>query len=270
MIRRFNNTGRAAIPSSNATVSLRRLEHSGTRAAVGEATGSTIETKWSFHLRLDLDRFRFPADALVKVEAWRGTASQRWDWGTVGRPAPPDETGRILNDVPETCQFRVSVIEAGDSGLLLGLADRLRPKLPVESLLPLVSADLGGEVWRLDYGQGDDLVVLKVNDGLPDFSRAVRGDPVFRGLVMPQVLRSILERALLVDREDPAEPEGRWSPWYELASSILPGREPPVVGVDAQDDRIAQADRWIDEVVEAFSADRVNALDGYRQAWQGR
>ena len=163
----------------------------------------------------------------------------------------------------------MSVIEAADSGLLLGLADRLRPKLPVESLLPLVSADLGAEVWRLDYGQGDDQVVLKVNDGLPDFSRAVRRDPVFRALVMPQVLRSILERALLVDREDPAEPEGRWSPWYDLARSILPGREPPVVDVDAQDDQIAQADAWIDEVVEAFSADRVKALDGYRQAWQG-
>ena len=66
--------------------------------------------------------------------------------------------------MPETCLFRVSVIEAGDTGLLLGLADRLRPKLPVESLLPLVSADLGGEVWRLDYGRGDDLVVLKVNE----------------------------------------------------------------------------------------------------------
>lgn len=269
MIRRFNSTGRVAVSRSNAAVTLRRLEQVGGDAPVGDPTAGAVETRWSFDLKLDLDRFRFPADARIRVEAWRGTASQRWDWGTVGRPAPPDETGRILKDVPETCLFRVSVIEGGDTGLLLGLADRLRPKLPVESLLPLVSADLGGEVWRLDYGQGDDLVVLKVSEGLPDFSRAVRTDPGFRALVMPQVLRSILERALLVDREDPAEPEGRWSPWFDLAGDILPGREPPVVDRDAQDDRIAQADRWIDDVVEAFSADRVKALDGYRQAWQG-
>lgn len=118
--------------------------------------------------------------------------------------------------------------------------------------LPLVPADLGGEVWRLDYGQGDDMVVLKVNDRLPDFSQAVRNDAVFRGLVMPQVLRSILERALLVDREDPGELEGRWSPWFDLARNIFPDREPPVVGSNAQDDQVAQADRWIDEVVAAF------------------
>ena len=270
MIRRFNNTGRVAIPSSLATVALRRLEPNGTGSADRKATGGAGETGWRFDLKLSLDRFRFPADARIRVEAWRGTASQRWDWGTVGSPDPPDETGRILREVPETCRFRVSVVEAGDSGLLLGLADKLRPRLPVESLLPLVPADLGGEVWRLDYGQGDDLVVLKVNKGLPDFGRAVRADPGFRGLVMPQVLRSILERALLVDREDPGEPEGRWSPWFDLARNILPGREPPVVGFDAQDDRIAEADRWIDDVVGAFSADRVRALDGYGRAWQGR
>lgn len=208
MIRRFNSTGRVAIPRSNAAVTLRRLEQVGSGSPVGDPTAGTVEARWSFDLKLDLDRFRFPADARIRVEAWRGTASQRWDWGTVGRSAPPDETGRILKDVPETCLFRVSVIEAGDTGLLLGVADRLRPKLPVESLLPLVSADLGGEVWRLDFGQGDDLVVLKVSEGLPDFSRAVRTDPGFRALVMPQVLRSILERALLMDREDPAEPTG--------------------------------------------------------------
>ena len=204
MIRRFNSTGRRTIPSSRAAVTLRRLENDRSPPRTGSA--GAADTRWCFDLRLDLGRFRFPPEARVRVEAWRGIAFQRWDWGTVGSPAQLVESERILNDVPETCQFRVSVIAANDSGRLLGLADKLRPKLPIESLLPLVPDDLGGEVWRLDYGQGDDIVVLKVNSELPDFSQAVRTDPVFRGLVMPQVLRSILERALLVEREDPGEP----------------------------------------------------------------
>ena len=277
MIRRFNSTGRVSIPRTHANVTLRRLESGGPRGG-GTPDGGTSgggasgdgDAQWCFDLKLDLDRFGFPDDARVRVEAWRSSASQRWDWGTIGALDPPDESGRLLVDVPETCQFRVSVIAAGDSGLLLGLADKLRPRLPVESLLPLVPADLGGEVWRLDYGQGDDLVVLKVADGLPDFSGTVRGDPVFRGLVMPQVLRSILERALLVEREDPSDREGRWSPWFNLSRDILPTRDPPVVGFDAQDDQIARADQWIDEVVAAFSAQRVRALDGCRKAWQGK
>lgn len=269
MIRRFNSTGRKTIPSSRANVTLRRLENDRSRPRTTSAA-DTEGTEWCFDLKLDLGWFGFPPEARVRVEAWRGTSFQRWDWGTVGAPAQLTESDRILNDVPETSQFRVSVIAADDSGRLLGLADKLRPKLPVESLLPLVPDDLGGEVWRLDYGQGDDIVVLKVNSDLPDFSQAVRTDPVFRGLVMPQVLRSILERALLVEREDPGEPEGRWTPWFELARSILPDRHPPVVGHDAQDDQLARAEQWIDNVVEVFSAKKVKALEGYRQAWRAR
>ena len=268
MIRRFNSTGRVSIPSSRVVVTLRRREGNGRKRA--QNAPGAADTQWFFDLKLDLGGLGFPADARVRVEAWRRSASQRWDWGTVATPAEPEESGRILRDVRETCQFRVSVIAADESGLLLGLADKLRPKLPVESLLPLVPADLGSEVWRLDYGEGDDIVVLKVNSGLPDFSKAVRNDLVFRALVMPQVLRSILERAPLVDREDPDEPEGRWSPWFELARSILPDRGPPAVGHHAQDDQVAHADRWIDEVVAAFSAERVKALEGYLQEWRAR
>ena len=87
---------------------------------------------------------------------------------------------------------------------------------------------------------------------------------------MPQVLRSILERALLVDREDPTDREGRWSAWFDLAKSILPGREPPILGSDAQDDKVVQADSWIDDVVAAFSAETVKALDGYTQVSRRR
>ena len=220
---------------------------------------------WCFDLRLDLAGYRFPSDALVRVEAWRGTAFQRWEWGSVGDASGPVERDRVLVDVPETSRFRVSVIAAGDSGRLLGLADKLRPRLPVESLLPLVPADLGREVWRLDYGQGDDIVVLKVNRDLPDFDHTVRGNPTFRGLIMPQVLRSILERALLIDREDPAEPEGRWSSWFDLARSILPERVPPSLSSSAEDDEIALADRWIEQVVVAFATDKVKALEGVRE-----
>ena len=266
MIRRFNRTGRVSIPSGRATVTLRRLERNGRVASSTVATDGP-GTIWCFDLKLDLVGYRFPRDARVRVEAWRGNAFQRWDWGRVGAPSEPPERHRVLTEVPETSQFRVSVITADDSGRLLGLADKLRPRLPVESLLPLVPADLGGEVWRLDYGQGDDIVVLKVNRNVPDFDRTVRMDPAFRGLVMPQVLRSVLERALLVEREEPGDPEGRWSSWFDLAGSILPDREAPSVSHDAHDDEIARADRWVEDVVAAFSAGKVKALEGYREAW---
>lgn len=253
MIRHFNSTGRRPIQRSHAVVALRRLK----------PDGSPEESDYCFDLKLDLSSYRFPSDARVRVEAWRGNAFQRWEWGTVGRPVAPSEADRVLRDVPETCRFRVAVVRAGDSGLLLGLADKVSPRRPVESILPLVLKDMGSEIWRLEFGEGDDLVELWINNRVAGMSDVVRNDSTFRALVMPQVLRSILERGLLVRRERPDDVEGPWRPWFDLAEDVLPDQSPPVLEHDAQDDEIARADRWIDQVVAAFAKKRVKAVELY-------
>ena len=70
MIRRFNRTGRVSIPSARASVTLRRVKRNG--GGQREAPVGVQETVWCFDLRLDLAGYRFPSDALVRVEAWRG------------------------------------------------------------------------------------------------------------------------------------------------------------------------------------------------------
>ena len=258
MIRHFNSTGRRKIQRSHAIVGLRRLRPNGVQA----------DSSHCFDLQLDLSSYDFPSNARVRVEAWRGNAVQRWDWGVVGRLVAPAEPDRVLRDVPETCRFRVAVVEAGRAGLLLGLADKLVPRRPVESLLPLVITDLGSQIWRLEFGEGDDIAELQVNRRIAGMSDVVRNDSAFRALVMPQVLRSVLERGLLVRRERPDDVEGPWRPWFDLAEDVLPDRQAPVLEPDAQDDEVAHADRWIDEVVAAFSEKRVKAVDLYGRRTQ--
>lgn len=253
MIRHFNRTGRRPIQRSHAVVTLRRLKEA-------DPTG---DSDHCFDLQLDLSSYGFPADARVRVEAWRGNALQRWEWGTVGRPIAPAEPDRVLRDVPETCRFRVAVVKAGDSGLLLGLADKMVPRRPVESILPLVLTDLGSQVWRLEFGEGDDIAELQVNNQIAGMSDVVRNDSGFRALVMPQVLRSVLERGLLVRRENLEEAESPWRPWFDLAVDILPDDPAPVLGENAQDDEIERADKWIERVVGAFSEKRVKAVELY-------
>lgn len=257
MIRHFNRTGRKRIQRSHAVVTLRRWKS----AKVADTDGDHC-----FDLRLELGGYGFPPNARLRVEAWRGSAFQRWKWGTVGRPGGLSESERVLRDVPETCRFRLAVVEAGGSGRLLGLADKLSPRLPAESILPLVVSDLGSEVWRLDFGEGDDIAVLRVNSRMPGLSETARNDPVFRALVMPQVLRCVLERALLVERESPDDAEGRWKAWFDLARDVMPEQEPPVVDYDAQEDQIARADRWIRDVTAAFAQKKVRAMESYRRA----
>lgn len=253
MIIRINRTGRKRIHQRDIDLRLREAER-------GEAP--------VFDLDLRLHDYDFPADARVRVEAWRGNASQRWNFGTVDSLAPPPDPERRLTELPAGVRFRVFVVAADGSGKLLGHAPVIRPELPLNSLLPLQETDLGAEVWRVEFDGEDGNPVLLVNETIPGISDAVRHDPTFRSLVMPEVFRAILTRMALVDRPDWTDPDGPWSDWIRVACAYLPDVEPvrlPAEGrLDA--DEVESACQWIDEVAGALAQRPLNAADVYGKA----
>ena len=254
----LNGTGRKRITRNHAQVSLRAAED-------GEAP--------IFDLSLDLSGYGFAPDARVRVEAWRGNAVQRWDYGTAsGLASLPDEERR-LTEVPESAQFRVIVVAGDGSGLMLGHAPNIRPVLPRRSLLPVRETDeLGDEVWRVDFGgDGMDPPELLINPAVDGISEIVRGDESFRSLVMPDVLRTILSHIVLIARADPEDNEGPWDGWFAIARALLPDEEPPSLDRNSTvEAEIAQAKRWINRVVEQFADQRVDAAEAYNAALHGR
>lgn len=247
MSRRLNYTGRVKIRKADARISLRPAED-------GDHS--------LFELDFDSTGYPFPPDASVRVEAWRGHAIQRWDFGTVAAPSALPPTERRLSEVPDSCQFRVAVIAPDGSGRILGLADRIRPVLPRRSLLPLREVeDLGNEVWRVSLGAGDDTErpELQVNASIPGISDLVRTDPSFRALVMPSVLREILTHMLFVGAGEPEEEEDPLHDWWRFAQRLAPspGGTPPR-GVE---ERL----EWIDAVVDAFAGSSLGAARTYRE-----
>lgn len=249
--RRLNYTGRVKIARSRARVALRLTDD---------------ETPPVFDLELDLADYDFPSDARVRVEAWRAHALQRWNYGTVGRPEPPASARRRLTEVPESCQFRVSVIAADRTGRLLGATGPIRPTQPHRSLLPLVERnDLGSEVWRVGFGAaGADQPELQVNSEVSGISEIVRHDPVFRALVMPAVLREILTRMVFDEKSDPADEDDPRHEWYRFAVGLV-----PPVGPGLPED-LAQRFEWVDAVVDAFAKSPVNAVTAYARARSGQ
>lgn len=245
MSRRLNYTGRRKIRRTDARISLQPAKD-------GEPP--------IFDLALDLSRYDFPPDAQVRVEAWRGPAVQRWGIGTVATFEALAHAENRLSEVPDSCQFRVAVIAPDDSGRLLGLADRIRPVLPLRSLLPLREVeDLGHEVWRVHFGDSER-PELQVNSSIPGISDLVRTDPSFRALVMPGVLRAILTHMLFVESAEPEESDSALHEWWQFAQRLAPspeGARPE--SVDARCD-------WINAVVEAFAASSVQAVRIYREA----
>ena len=182
MIRRLNYTHRKRIQQHRISIELHETDD---------------DSLFTFTADLNLQGMGLPSDALVVIIANRGNVAIRFDWGTVAKLSPPQDC-RLIG-IASNPSFRVMALAPDGSGRLLALAERVKPKRgsTSSSLLWLQEEDLGKEVWRLDFA--DDNPTMLVNKNIPGISVAVREDDTFRALVIPEVLRAILTRALIVE-----------------------------------------------------------------------
>ena len=238
MLRRFNYTGRI------------RLQRDDVRFSLHEEG----EGAWRFDAAIKLEEYDLPNDAFVSVEAYRQTTWMRFDFGLVGAQAVPDN--RLLHefDSPEGVLFRVRVTSRGTPedphGLLLAEADRIplaateTVEDPRESLLPVIPADLGDELWRVDF---DDRPRLLFNSAAGNYKQ-IGLDPLFISIVYPaafrEVLGHILHREEHNDYDDPDDPLSRW---LKFAVEVLGAGEPPTPEEDEA------VDEWIDTAIRLFA-----------------
>lgn len=237
MIRRFNYTGRRKIPRSRIRIRVHD-EGEGPRA---------------FDAELNLDGMELPAEAAIYVEAYHRSVHRRFDFGTVGDPAPPVE--RRLEGIPvRSPLFRVKVVlrEQG-IGRILAAADKVRPEDSEReeegrfSLLPVEYTDLGERIWLLDLES--DWPRLHLNSRVEGIREAARSGPEFLTLVYPEVFCSILTRILRDGEADPNSDDEDWRTlWLRFACRELGRPRPP------RDNEDEDAEQWIEEAVNAFCA----------------
>lgn len=256
MKRHLNYTGRARITRDQAMIRIREEQ---------------VDDRPVFDLRLRLRHDSgYPDYALVRVEANRSNAVQRWDFGTVGDIVEPTLHQRRLTDVESTSYFRVFIVEP-ETSRLLGLADRIRPIQPIDSLVLLREDDgtkLGKEVWRVDFEE-DESPILLINSNVPKIGDIVLRDKVFRSLVMPQVLRQVLTQIAFVDQKDPDDNEETWATeWFDFVGKTLGIHANPDMAWGASINP-EQAQAWIDRAVDSFSDKSVRAVRSYSEAVGG-
>lgn len=232
---------------------IRRLNFTRRRRILREDVDIVLHQQTSpptFDAHLNFERYGFPPDAHVFVEAYRQTTVSRFDFGTVSVPCQPTSTSLDEFESPAAILFRVRVTAtAGRSGVLLGVADRMRPRQPNEKpdrripLLPPRPDDLGEELWRVEFSS--TATYLVINNRLPDWKETAR-DPRFRALAFPSAMRRILERILYVDDYTTTDDDQDWhSLWLRFAST-LPGSGHVPRNRDEYDD-------WIEDAVAAFA-----------------
>ena len=247
MIRRFNYTRR------------KRIEHQKVTIALQETGAGSPPT---FTATLDLAELELPPDARLVITARRGRAAMRFDWGTAGAPTPPPDC-RLSAEL-DNPSFRVMAQD--DTGRILAMADRINPQRAggQDSMLYLKEEELGQEVWRLDFS-GAGKPTLLVNREIAGISAAMRHDDALRGLVLPEVLRAVLSRALIVDAAAPDDTEGDWSNWLDFVGSFHSTADYP--GIDSAGHRDkSEVSNWIDAAVDTFTRERFRASELYSKA----
>ena len=171
---------------------------------------------------------RIPADlqldpqARVYVEAYVGTSSMRFDFGTVAAVEAPGDCTLTEIDEGAPVLFRVRVVDEGQQlGRLLAAANGIRPEGDDDgnhrkSLLPVRSCDLGEEVWRVSI-DGDAGPELAVNNRIPNIMERLQSDAVLTGLIYPEVVRQIARRVWDVDLGAGEDVEwlDDWRRWLE-------------------------------------------------------
>jgi len=222
-----------------------------------------------FDARISLGAYRLPSDAHVCVEAYRQTSWMRFPFGTVGALKEPADRRLLEFEDADGVLFRLKVISSREAaGRLVAQADRIPPRTDIdrsgqtESLLKVRSVDLGQEVWRFEMDDGACPRLL-LNKALGD-KNLVCGSPVFRALVIPQVLRLVLLR-LFVEESSPEEADEGTAEtrehWRRLVSRV------PGVPSLPDDEDSERARTWVDEVIAAFCRSH-RSLDQFCSAWE--
>ncbi len=210
--KRINYTGRERILRDDVTIEV--------RVAQGRRPTSACAV-------FELGEYSFPSEARVFIEAYRPSRMQRVRSAGVpvraGSGAVELELG--LFEEPAECLFTLSVVEAGQSGKLLGVARQLRardPNVPdgaTAALLTVERSDCGQRLWRLDLD--GSLPVLHVSgdtDLVPDHRDFVR-DPFFLTIVLPDVFERCLRWAMPRDPESKDEDEAAWN-WCRFGEQL--------------------------------------------------
>jgi hypothetical protein len=191
--------------------------------------------------KLDLTGYAFKGDERVVVVARAGNTSRRYELGTVASisPEPMDLSGL---DLSRPLRFRLLVRDQV-SPRLRASAENLRctGDGDVESLLPMVSAELGQRIWRLAIG--DDGVELLFNGRLFQSGASAEGYAPFRAMVLPEAARQVFEY-LAKDPERLNAENSVWVEWAEWMRTLRIEVPPP------DDEELRQA--WVEESTAQF------------------
>jgi hypothetical protein len=212
-----------------------------------------------------LANYNLPPESLLFLEAYRLTNWMRFDFGRIGKITPPKNPHLKLFHTPIGIKFRVKVTAPSAIHKLLAEADAIplitpeQEYYPNAPLLEVQPEELGDEVYRLDFSNGNP--VLLINSELGNYKHIGR-HPAFLSLALPAILGEILTRILVGQQwSDDSDFEDWRCRWIKFVKS-LPGVDeiPEVVNVEECLD-------WIQDTVSIFAKKQKLRLQ-FKEFWR--
>lgn len=230
MKRAFNYTERKKIPAS------------AVRIAINEDTPDGIPV---FDADLSgLKKMNLEADHRLIVEPYVVSTSMRFDFGLVGNPQAPVDLRLTDLDQGGAIRFRVFVVDEASDPRRIAAAGTISAGQPDDadrqSILRLVETPtLGERLWKLDLAN-EAMPELMINSRIPGFKGRLLSDPLVQGLVLPAVVRELLEEVL----RGPVSDDTDWVEGWKQYAEKLAARPVPL-----EDDGF---DDFIEDCVQAF------------------
>mgnify|MGYP001826782970 CR=1 FL=1 len=228
----INHTGRRKLNRSEVSISLRE----------------TPLLPPEFDATFSFKAGSLPHDAAIFVEAYHRNTQQRFSFGTVGAPKPPETT--LLNelDLSGPVLFRVRVVDQGENeGRLIASVSGLRAEGDSDeeqrsSLIVVRSVPMDEQVWRMSF-EDNSKPELLINNRIPDPIGQIKGNQTFQALILPAAFRETLTFFIWNVEIDDDSVQQEWISFAETLGGDRPTSE------DAND-QLA----WIDDAVDAFSS----------------
>jgi len=250
-VRSFNYSGR------------KRINREHVQIRINGGNGRPV----NFDADLKLEKYKFPDDALVFIEAYRQTLFMRFSFGEIGNIQIPRDRVLSFFDSPEHIRFRLRITRQDDkSGLLLGEADHIRPveddeekkkRIPLLPVRP--DSELGDQIFKVSF-EGD-MPFLLINSAVDDW-RSLSRDPRFMALVYPEAFRFILTKILLIEKHFDNEEMSDWKSQWLFFCNLLPGinRIP-----DEKNDE-DEVNDWINDAVNSFCRHQ-GFFENFKKNW---
>lgn len=168
-------------------------------------------------------------DAKVYIEGYVASTAMRFPFGTVNEITHPADTTLREIDTGNVL-FRVKIVdESGEIGKLLASAEEIRPagqegeeSEGFRSFFPLVMANLGQAIWKVEITKSDRPRLL-LNNQIPGLREKLLSDPLLQGAILPSAMQNVLDKLLNSSEFDDAEWASDWKNFVEsLCGEVFP------------------------------------------------